>query len=293
MVAAQSDRRSVWRCACIAFAGLMGASFLYSDKFFIILESIGAFMLPFVIRSPQSAARMLRRAFPWVAPGIIAVLAVTFFIYSDHGSRSADATLASLGERIAGQGELWLMAVEHSPGWLHFDAHTARENLASLFARVPQDYAFEHHLGAEYFVYRYSPPAMYRSFEHNAGFVTPTMGYEAYGLMIFGFAGLLVVMVVTGVCVGWLMRWLNRVIQRGDLFGVLLPVVVMSETGKLLAQGTLYNVVSVSTFKIYAAFLALQVLVAALARGLSPGEHRVGGSSVGVLASQVSQHTGA
>lgn len=268
-VAALTHRRLIKWGASGAFAALMGLSFLYGDKFFIILISIGVFVLPLVIRNPDSAARMILRAAPWAAVGVASALAVTFVMYSDFGARSSSATFEKLGDRVAGQGQLWQIAVEHSPSWIDFDAGKVRENLASLVAENSQDFVFRHHLTAEYFVYKYSPPAMYRSFLHNAGYVTPTMAFEAYSLVMFGYIGLAILIVMTGVFFGWLIAYLHGTIERGELFGVLLPAYVLTQAIKFFTQGTLYNLLSLSTFKWYAALLVLHSVTRVLARGLS------------------------
>jgi uncharacterized membrane protein YhaH (DUF805 family) len=268
-VAALTHRRLIKWGASGAFAALMGVSFLYGDKFFIILIAIGVFVLPLVIRNPDSAARMILRAAPWAAVGVASALAVTFLMYSDFGARSSSATFEKLGDRVAGQGQLWQMAVEHSPGWIDFDPGKVRENLASLVAENSQDFVFRHHLTAEYFVYRYSPPAMYRSFLHNAGYVTPTMAYEAYGLVMFGYLGLALLMAMTGVFFGCLIAYLHGTIERGELLGVLLPAYVLTQAIKFFTQGTLYNLLSLSTLKWYAALWVLHSVARVLARGLS------------------------
>ncbi len=275
-LAAFAQRPAIRKWAFAAFAGLMLSSFLYGEKFFIILVSIGSFIVPFVIRGPRSAIHMLTKAAPMIAIGVGCVLAATYVIYSDYGARSSAETLSRLGDRVSEQGQIWFVAVEHASRLIRFDIALVERNLASLFAANPQDYAFQHHLAVLHFIYHYAPPAMYRSFQHNAGFVTPTMGYEAYGLVMFGYVGVAVQMLLTGVFLGWLLSYLCRMIVRGRFFAVLLPAFILNQTVKLLSQGTLYILLSVSVFKAYAAFLVLQLLVEAVSRGLDPAQHDSG-----------------
>lgn len=255
------------------FLALMILSFLYGDKFFIILVSIASFTVAFVISRPDSALQLLRRLAPLIALGIAAVLAVTFLIYSDYGTNSVQDTLVRFGDRVTGQGQLWYVAVEHSSRLVAFERGLVVQNLASLVAPNSQEFAFEHHLGALYFVEHFSPPAMFRSFQHNAGFVTPTMAFEAYGLVMFGYLGLAVQMAVAGALVGCLMAWLYRSIRSANAFAVLLPAFVMNQTIKLLSQGTLYIILSISALKSYAAFLVLQALVSLISRGMRSPDH--------------------
>ena len=269
-LAAFADRSSIRRLGFAAFIALLGLSFLYGEKFFIILVSVGSFIVPFIIRNPQSTARLLGRLAPLIAVAVGCVAAVTFLIYSDYGARGTEATLARLGDRVGGQGQLWFVAVEHASRWIHLDTDLLYQNLANLVAPNPQDYAFEHHLAVLHFIYHYSPPAMFRSFQHNAGFVTATMGFEAYGLVMFGYVGLLVQMILTGIFLGWLLGYLHRAIAQGAIFTVLLPAFLLTQTVKLLSQGTLYILLSLSVCKAYAAFLILQFLVSAASNGLDP-----------------------
>ncbi len=51
---------------------------------------------------------------------------------------------------------------------------------------------------------------------------------------------------------------------------MLLPAFLLTQTVKLLSQGTLYILLSLSVFKAYAAFLVLQLLVSAASNGLDP-----------------------
>jgi hypothetical protein len=282
-MAAFSQIKPIRILSITAFVGLMALSFLYGDKFFIIIVSVSSFVLPLILKSPRSAVRTLAKLTPLIAIGGLCVLSVTYLIYSDYGARSSDDTFARLGDRVAGQGELWSVAVEYSSKWINFDHDIVYQNLASTVAKNSQDYAFDYHLGALYFVEKYSPPAMYRSFQHSKGFVTPTAAYEAYGLVAFGYIGLAVLMVVTGLFVSWVMFYFYRTVVTFQLFAVLLSSFIMNQTVKFLSQAALYALLSVGVLKAYIAFFILQLLVSGASRGLSsrkrldaqPGEQAI------------------
>jgi len=53
-------------------------------------------------------------------------------------------------------------------------------------------------LAAFYFVQKYSSGAMYLSWLHNGGVITPTIVLEAYGLVAFGYLGLALLMGTNG-----------------------------------------------------------------------------------------------
>ena len=251
------------RCHHAAFASYVAVSFLFGDKFFIILMAACFYAMPFLVTRPAGIAARLRRAVPLALLVLGCASAVTFHIYSNQGELSAAQTLQRLGERIAGQGQLWFLAVRDSSALLRLDTQALGLNLANLLARPPADFTFEHRLAPFYFVERYSPGAIYSSFLNNGGMVTPTMVFEAYALVLGGYAGLAVALLVAGAWTGWLAQHLARAMASGNPVNVLLPAYAMLQTVVLMTQGTLHSLLSLSTCKGYAAFLVLQGLVAA------------------------------
>jgi hypothetical protein len=149
---------------------------------------------------------------------------------------------------------------------VQFDTHHIALNLENLLARPAADFTFEHRLAPFYFVERYAPTAFFLSFLHNGGMVTPTMVFEAYSLVMVGYAGLVLVLMAAGAWTGWLAHYLSRAMAGGNPADVLLPSFAMFQTIVLLSQGTLHSLLSLSAFKAYAAFFALQTLVRAWLR---------------------------
>ncbi len=245
------------------FGGYVMVSFLYGDKFFIILMAACFYAMPFLVGRPKEITSRVRAVAPVALLVFGCAVAVTLFIYSHYGELSAAQTLERLGERIAGQGQLWFLAVRDSSAWVQFDTHHIALNLENLLARPAADFTFEHRLAPFYFVERYAPTAFFLSFLHNGGMVTPTMVFEAYSLVMVGYAGLAVALVVAGAWTGWLAHYLSRAMAGGNPADVLLPSFAMFQTIVLLSQGTLHSLLSLSAFKAYAAFFALQTLVRA------------------------------
>jgi hypothetical protein len=264
----------------LVFALYILVSFLYGDKFFIVLIAASFYAMPFLVRNPRGIARMVRKLAPFVALVLLCVTGVTLFIYSGYGARSLDDTLTKLAGRIAGQGQLWFMAVEDSSNWINFDVDTVEKNLSSIPANPAATYVFEHRLAAFYFVEKYSPSAMYFSFLHNGGAVTPTMVFEAYGLVTFGYVGLAVLIAAMGMVVGALIHWLARAMMSGNPVNALLPAFVMSQTISLMSQATVYSVIGLSSFKAYAAFFVLQLIAAAWLKQANRGHAAVGNRPV-------------
>jgi hypothetical protein len=259
------------------FSSYVAVSFLYGDKFFIILSSAAFYAMPFLLRNPMEIARAIRRLTPFALLAIISVAGVTTFVYSDYGSLGLEETLTKLGERVAGQGQLWFMVVEDSPSWLNLNTTIVKENLASVFSGSGTNYAFEHKLGPFHFVEKYMPSAMYLSFLRNGGWVTPTMVFEAYGLVTFGYLGLAFGMSLMGIVAGYAAHFLARSIMTGNPVNVLLPAYVMAQLVSFMAQAALSAAVSMGTLKACGAFLVLQIAFAVFVKrgAREPSPHRL------------------
>ncbi|PZP32061.1 MAG: hypothetical protein DI603_11430 [Roseateles depolymerans] len=244
------------------FGGYLLLSFLFGDKFFNIIVAALVYTMPVVAADPERFRRHLARRLPLALALLLPVAAATLVTYSNQGELSLAETLERLGDRVAGQGQLWWVAVRDNGHWFAWDSEAVRANLGSLVASPAASYVFEHRLVAFYFVERYAPAAMHLSFLHNNGTVTPTMLFEAYSLVVLGGLGLIVTTTLAGLFTGSVLHWLRTRMQRGQVVNVLLPAYVLIQTFYLMAQATLYTVLNPSAAKAYLAFLALQGLVA-------------------------------
>jgi len=261
-------------CHHLTFAAYLTLSFLFGDKFFIILAAAAFYGMPLLIKQPDGIVRRIRRHSPIALLLVACVFAVTVFIYSDYGQSSLEAALMRVGERVAGQGQLWHVAVEDTSRWVAFNAEAVRLNIENLFANPAADFAFRHRLAAFHFVERYAPSAMYQSYLNNAGTVTPTLVFEAYALVTFGYLGLVLALIAAGVVTGLLLTWLARSFMSGNPFNVLLPAFVCTQLMSLMSQATLYSVLGLSAFKAYGAFLVVQLVVAELVKPRSVMQER-------------------
>ncbi len=253
-----------------AFGLFLAASFLYGDKFFIIVIASCFYFMPFVLRDAGGVARTVKRATPVLALVLFSMSIVTYYIYSEEGARSHEETMDRLSQRVAGQGQLWFAAVGDSSEAFSFDVRQVTLNLGSLVANPGAVYVLEHRIAAFYFIERYAPTTMHRSFVKNGGAVTPTMVLEAYGLLLFGFVGLAVLLALIGAGIGVLLHCLRVAMLSANPINALLPAFVCAQAIVFVAQATLYSLLSPSAFKAYAAFLVLQLAVAAYLRRLSP-----------------------
>ena len=252
------------------FMLLLADSALFGDKFTILLMSLLAFVTPGMIDAPDAMVRTGIRFLP--AFGLVALLmtAATLFIYSSYGTLGLGDTLLLIGDRISGQGQLWYVTVQHNASLFRFDTKSIDGVLSSIFYRNPADYMFRHRLGPYAFVQAYAPPLKYQAVLHDEGSVTPTMGFEAYGLALFGYAGLLVQVVASGVALAALGLFIERALRSGNPLRALFPAFLLNASLKLFAQGTLFNVCSVPMFKSYAAFILFDLVIAILARSAPP-----------------------
>ena len=253
-----------WRRAHHAvFGSYVVVSFLFGDKFFIVLMAACFYAMPFFVSRPEQLAARVRAAAPLALLMFGCASAVTLFIYSGYGELGAARTLERLGERVAGQGQLWFLAVRDASALFHLDTQHISLNLQNLVARPPADFTFEHRLAPFYFVERYAPTVLFLSFVNNGGMVTPTMVFEAYSLVMVGYAGLALALLAAGAWTGWLAHHLARAMAGGNPADVLLPSFAMFQTIVLMSQGTLHSLLSLSAFKAYGAFFLLQTLVRA------------------------------
>ena len=245
----------------LLFGSYLLLSFLYGDKFFNILVAALVYAMPAAAADPVRLRHHAARLAPLVLTLLLAVMAATLVSYSNQGELSLAQTLERLGERVAGQGQLWWVAMRDNAQWLAWDGEALRGYLASLWANPAASYVFEHRLVAFYFIERYAPAAMHLSFLHNKGTVTPTMVFEAYSLVLMGGVGVILATACAGLFTGSALHWLQRQMLKGQVVNVLLPAYVLIQTFYLMAQATLYNLISPSAAKAYLAFLALQGLV--------------------------------
>ena len=254
----------------IVFVAFLATTYLYGDKFFSILISVSVYVMPHLMQVPEkNILRALAKLAPIAFVAVSAVFGMTLYIYSDYGTRSPAEAIGNVSDRIAGQGQLWFVANRDDPAPMRFDTHIVSMNLANLVNVPSSDYAFRHRLAAFYFVEKYYPRALYASTLNSFGWVTPTMVFEAYGLVAFGYVGLVLLMIAAGVFVGTLMHYLSGMLMTGNMFNIMLPAFVFDATCKMMSQATLYNVFGVSAFKAYAAFALLQLIVTIFLKGAS------------------------
>jgi len=258
----------------LVFLAYICTSFLFGDKFFIIICASLFYVACQAVFNPERVKPRLKRMLPFVLIGVAAASAVTTYIYSNNGALSMAQTAIRLSDRMASQGQLWFLAFEDSPAWIRFDKKEVQLNIESLYRTPSQDFAFEHKLAGLHFVQKYAPRSMYLSFLRNAGYVTPVMVFEAYALDMFGFVGLFLCAAMVGVLLGCIAYQLLAATRSGNPFNALLPAFFFLQFYYLIASGTLYNLIGLGSIKAYVAFAVLQFLISTWIRW-SPVSHGI------------------
>lgn len=240
------------------FVAYILTSFLFADKFFIIISSSLYYVAIQLAYRPDIITRQARRFFLPATGAILVAVVVTVFIYSGKGAYGVEKTLQLLLDRFAAQGQLWFIAFNEDFRWVAFDSHGVKENIKALIENPHQDYVFEKRLSAFHFIEAYAPSKMFLSFIGNQGFVAPTGVFEAYMFEMFGLVGGLAIVALAGALLGYIGRYIRYAVSTGNPFAILLPAYVVVQFYYLVAAGTPFNLIGASAFKAYAAFALLQ-----------------------------------
>jgi hypothetical protein len=241
----------------LIFLAYLAASFLFGDKFFIIISSSLYYVAIQIAFRPAIITQQAKRFFVPAIGALLVAVAMTVYIYSGQGTYGFEKTFGLLLDRFASQGQLWFIAFNENFRWIDFDTHGVTENLKALIENPHQDYVFEKRLSAFHFIEVYAPSKMFLSFIGNQGFVAPVGVFEAYTIELFGLLGGMVVVVFAGGMLGYIGRYIRYAVSTGNPFTVLLPAYVMVQFYYLIAAGTPFNVIGASAFKAYVAFILL------------------------------------
>jgi Family of unknown function (DUF6418) len=243
------------------FALYIGATILFADKFFSIITASLYYLSVQVAFNPESVKKIASNFIIPCMAVLIVACGITFYIYSNYGSLSVEQTNLRLIERFAEQGQLWFVAFNEQGKLINFDAHALIKNIENIFYIPAFNFAFENHLGVYYFIYTYSPYKLLLSFIRNAGYVTPTMGFEAYFMVMFGFIGVLVLSCLAGALVGLIVNSIMKAVSSVNPFNVLLPTFIFVQIYYLIVTGTLYSLLGIGLIKAYLALALLQICI--------------------------------
>lgn len=242
----------------IVFLLYLGVSFLFGDKFFIIITATLYYLAVQLAFKPDVVRMQAKRFFAPAVFSIFLAILMTFYIYSGKGVLSFDATLERLFERFSEQGQLWFVAFNDHPNWIGMDVVEVKNNLYCLIQNSGFNCSFDKKLGAFYFVQKFATSDMYYSFMGNKGYVAPIMSFEPYCLELFGYLGIIIVAIVTGILLGLIGKLLMAGISSGNPFRIVLPSFILTQFYYLIATGALYNLISIGRLKLYTVLLIIQ-----------------------------------
>ena len=252
--------------AILAFLGLTALYFLFGDKFFTILAEVAFFAMPLLLaQRGRLGGTMLRLAVP-VGALLCAALGATLYIYSGYGRLPLDRTVTLVGERIAGQGELWFVASRDARRLTNWDAHLVDRNIDTLSDKSPPASAFANGVETYYFIQRYAPAKLADSFRKNQGWVQLTMGTEAMALVMFGYAGVAAVMAFLGVLVALTALYLRRAFASGFPLSLFFAVWTFLQIYFSVQQASLWSIAAPGQINRLLLFVTIEIVLLAVNR---------------------------
>ncbi|WP_174293189.1 DUF6418 domain-containing protein [Sphingomonas bacterium] len=252
--------------AVLTFLGLTALYFLFGDKFFTILAEVAFFAMPLLLARRGRLAPTLLRLAPPVAALLCAALAATIYIYSGYGRLPIGRTVALVGERVAGQGELWFVASHDARRATNWDAHLVERNIDTLDDKSPPASAFANGVETYYFIQRYSPAKLAASFRKNQGWVQLTMGTEAMALVMFGYVGVAAIMAFLGALVAFAALYLRRAFVSGFPLSLFFAVWTFLQIYFSVQQASLWSIAAPGQINRLLLFVTIEIVLLAVNR---------------------------
>jgi hypothetical protein len=247
---------------CLVF---IGVNFLFGDKFFIILMTASSFFAPYLYLHHRAVRQRIGFVLGVTALLMAPVLGVTWFIYSDQGRASVEATSQRLTERFAAQGELWYLQNRIGGPLAKWNGQFVAGNVAAMSVKNVDLFALQHGLGPAYFMNLYSPDKIRAAQGRHGGVVTYTMALEPLVLANFGWVGVFAAMVLTGALFALVSLYAAYAIERRLIFSTMFSGYIMLLARSFSSQGGPWVVASVFTLKWLSIVLAIELALLLLA----------------------------
>ena len=267
-------RTAPWltRAAAICtLVGLLGTFFLFGDKFFTLLTMTTYFLMPYLLRNEQALLKTFAKGWLVATLALGGVFGATLYIYSDYGDAPLSVGMTKLGDRIAGQGELWFVATQDDRRLLAYDANMVRNYATSLNAEDPAASDFETGVETFFFINRYTPQPLRQSFHKNQGWVQLTMGSEALALAGFGYAGVALLMVAAGVIAALPALYLRRAFASEFPLSIVMALWMSLQAYSLLQQGAAWAVFARGQLRRFLVFVIFEVVLFGFNRAQGSG----------------------
>jgi hypothetical protein len=247
---------------CLVF---IGVNFLFGDKFFIILVTASCFFAPYLYLHHRVVRQRIGFALGVSAMLMAPVLGVTWFIYSDQGRASVEATSQRLTDRFAAQGELWYLQNKIGAPPAKWNGQFVAGNIEAMSVKNVDLFALQHGLGPAYFMNLYSPDKIRAAQGRHGGVVTYTMALEPLDLANFGWAGVFAAMVLTGALFALVSLYAAYAIERRLILSTIFSGYIMLLMRSFSSQGGPWVVASVFTLKWLSIVLAIELALLLLA----------------------------
>lgn len=233
------------RASAIAVqVGLTGLFFLFGDKFFTLLTMLTFFFIPYLLQREAVLLKVLAKGWLVAVLLLAAAFAATLFIYSDYGDAPLSTGMTKLGDRIAGQGELWFVASQDDRRLTAYDDHVVQAYRRSLNAPDPAASDFETGVETFYFINRYMPQPLRSSFLQSQGWVQLVMGSEAMALAGFGYLGVVLFMTAAGTVAALAALYLRRAFASGFAPSIAMAILISLQVYITLNQAALWPVLA-------------------------------------------------
>ena len=251
--------------------GLLLTFFLFGDKFFTLLTTATYFLMPYLLRHEQALLKTFARGWLVAALALAGVFAATLYIYSDYGDAPLSVGMMKLGERIAGQGELWFVATQDDRRLLAYDPNMVRSYAASLNAEDPAAFDFQTGVETFFFINRYTPQPLRQSFHRNQGWVQLTMGSEALALAGFGYLGVALLTAAAGAVAALPALYLRRAFASEFPLSIALALWTSLQAYSLLQQGAVWAIFARGQLRRFLLFFIFEVVLFAANRAQAGG----------------------
>jgi hypothetical protein len=253
--------------ATMTLLALTTLYFLFGDKFFTILTEVSFFLMPLLLQRLGRLRPTIMRVAPVAVAMLCGSLGATLYIYSDYGRLPVDRTIVRVGERIAGQGELWFVASRDSRRVVAWDGNLVQRYGEALSDAPPADTASAKGIETFYFIQHYAPTKLAAAFRKNEGWVQLTMGYEAMALVMFGYVGVAIAMALAGTLVALLSLYLRRVFASGFPISLYFAVWAYLQVYLTVQQARLWSIAAPGQVKRMLLFTTFELVLLAINRG--------------------------
>lgn len=267
-------RRTLRLCAKLAFAVLLVLYFLFGDKFFTQLGALTAFMAPYVYIHHAKVRQQLGRYLIITTLALSAVTYVTVFIYSNGFAETTAATTKRLSGRIVGQGELWFLQSSIGAPMLRWNAPLIDRYIPTVGIKSVDLYAAQNSLGPHYFSNGYAPDYLRASLQRNAGSATYTAVTEAMGLVLFGWLGLGLMMLVLGMILGLSCAYIAYAIANRSILSTLFAAFLYVQVRTSIVQAAPWVVASIYSARWQVLILLIELGLLLLARASTRSDWR-------------------